>query len=317
MFEERTIRIPKKELHSSESIFVYQHTYSEAYNTQRDNMLQQILADMYIDPDVLEALNDEQKKILFFKMREEQVRRWKEQEENEGKEGIKKEKCRQKKGPCKSVSWLLGSDGDVLVCIIEESDELKSPKLILSELRNKTAANPNTINRAKAEPVKNSLTKPSTAQQTSTEPGIQLLLKKPEELSDSTTVSDEFKQDSGSDQSADDTRGQTDDSDSGSAEEDTGLYRSHMSNTETTVADRLRELQLHRAMKEQLSINSTTHPLDTPTPDTREMKDQDSGLTYGSRVAQLRKNFNTSNTPCVKPPIPCKPAHLLSSSSVR
>ncbi len=50
-------------------------------------------------------------------------------------------------GPCKSVSWLLGSDGDVHVCIIRESDELKSPKLILSELRNKTAASPNTINR--------------------------------------------------------------------------------------------------------------------------------------------------------------------------
>lgn len=292
-------------------------------------MLQQILADMYIDPDVLEALNEEQKKILFFKMREEQVRRWKEREEKEGKEGIKKEKHRQKKGPCKSVSWLLGSDGDVHVCIIGESDELKSPKLILSELRNKTAANPNTINRSKAELVNSSLTKPSRAQQTSTEPGIQLLLKKPEELSDSTTVSDEFKQDSGSDQSADDTRGQTDDSDSGSAEEDTGLYRSHMSNTkmtETTVADRLRELQLHRAMKEQLSINKT-HPLDTPTPDKSTeveselipgvMKDKDSGLTYGGRVAQLRKNFNTSNAPCVKPPIPCKPAHLLASPSVR
>uniref|UniRef100_A0A672Q2D6 SH2 domain-containing protein 4A-like n=1 Tax=Sinocyclocheilus grahami TaxID=75366 RepID=A0A672Q2D6_SINGR len=244
-------------------------------------MLQQILADMYIDPDVLEALNEEQKKILFFKMREEQVRRWKEREEKEGKEGIKKEKCRQKRGPCKSVSWLLGSDGDVHVCIIGESDELKSPKLILSELRNKTVANPNAINRAKAETVKSSLTKPSRTQQTSTEPGIQLLLKKPEELSNSTTVSDESKQDGGSDQSADDTRGQTDDSDSGSAEDDTGLYRSHMSNTETTVADRLRELQLHRAMKEQLSINNKTHPLDTPTPDKGKSTEVESELIPG------------------------------------
>lgn len=50
-------------------------------------MLQQILQDMYIDPDVLDGLNEDQKKTLFSKMRQEQVRRWQEREEKLEREG--------------------------------------------------------------------------------------------------------------------------------------------------------------------------------------------------------------------------------------
>lgn len=36
-------------------------------------MLQQIIKEMYVDPDILEELPQEQKEILFFHIRQEQV----------------------------------------------------------------------------------------------------------------------------------------------------------------------------------------------------------------------------------------------------
>uniref|UniRef100_A0A8C1Q0Z6 Zgc:100829 n=1 Tax=Cyprinus carpio TaxID=7962 RepID=A0A8C1Q0Z6_CYPCA len=123
-------------------------------------MLQQILNDMYIDPDVLDALNDEQKKTLFLKMREEQVRRWKEREEKLEREPLKP---KPKTANSKSVSWLLGRDGDVQVIVIGEMDELKSSKIIYSGFGERKTASvlnnshnhpSNLINRTSAEPVR-------------------------------------------------------------------------------------------------------------------------------------------------------------------
>ncbi|KAJ8014856.1 hypothetical protein DPEC_G00020120 [Dallia pectoralis] len=71
-------------------------------------MLAQILQEMWVDPEILQALSEEQKNTLFLKMREEQVRRWKEREEKEEREGRTREHTKSKKGHSKSVRWLLG-----------------------------------------------------------------------------------------------------------------------------------------------------------------------------------------------------------------
>ncbi|XP_028451051.1 SH2 domain-containing protein 4A isoform X1 [Perca flavescens] len=145
-------------------------------------MLQQILKDMYIDPDVLNALNEDQKKTLFLKMRQEQVRRWKEREEKVERDGGDAE-CKQtkpKQANSKNVSWLLGRDGDVAVIVIGEVDELSS-KFICSGLGEKKAqslqnnANHQTIlkSRKTTEPVRTERENLPPE----TQPGISLNLK--------------------------------------------------------------------------------------------------------------------------------------------
>ncbi|XP_040035798.2 uncharacterized protein LOC120821392 isoform X2 [Gasterosteus aculeatus] len=150
-------------------------------------MLQQILDDMFIDPDVLDALNDDQKKILFLKMRQEQVRRWTEREEKLESEAVDGERKRTapKTANRKNVSWLPGRDGDVAVIVIGERDELNS-KFIHSGFGEKSLQN----NACHQTILKSRTTAPVAAERENTQPGISLNLK-PEPKSASVTREEE------------------------------------------------------------------------------------------------------------------------------
>uniref|UniRef100_A0A8C5LW47 SH2 domain containing 4A n=1 Tax=Leptobrachium leishanense TaxID=445787 RepID=A0A8C5LW47_9ANUR len=97
-------------------------------------MLKQILADMFIDPELLAELSEEQKQILFFKMREEQVRRWKEKEAKLEQNEAGNMSHETKKASKKSVNWKLGADQEVWVWVMGEHSKDKHYDLICDEI---------------------------------------------------------------------------------------------------------------------------------------------------------------------------------------
>lgn len=91
-------------------------------------MLQQILRDLYVDPEILAELDEQQKQTLFCKMREEQVRRWKIWDDKQPIQNHTKNN-----GGKKSVSFLKGIDGEPWVWVMGEHKDDKTIEEILKE----------------------------------------------------------------------------------------------------------------------------------------------------------------------------------------
>ncbi|CAG5992827.1 uncharacterized protein ACNS7B_012346 [Menidia menidia] len=256
-------------------------------------MLAKILEDMWVEPEVLEALSEDQKRILFLKMREEQVRRWREREETEEKEG--RNNSRPKKAARKHVSWLLGRDGDVSVRIIGEVDEFRSSKLLQGLMYNRLHGdNMNGIQTADLQPGRE-------ARQVSFKDDIGLPLTDADE--DPASPNEHLsREDLDSCSTDDDLKDPAEDSDSESGGSPDNindwplLYRPHLGSYG------------NQPLKAQLSDTEIVSPQDRETQYFAE-KSQ-----YGGRVAELRKAFTDdphSRSPAeTKLSIPAKPAHL-------
>ncbi|XP_029021698.1 uncharacterized protein zgc:92242 isoform X2 [Betta splendens] len=247
-------------------------------------MLAEILKNMWVDPEVLEALSDEQKKILFLKMRQEQVRRWREREE---KEGQNNNETRPKNVSSKRVTWLLGRDGDVSVNVIGEMDEFRSSKLLQNLMNNRLSGDKmNGIQTADSRPGRE-------AQQLGFKGDVQLPLADEDHASPNQSSSEEDADSCGAEDDPKDP-GEDSGSESGSGSDNPAdwapLRRPRLSNHGNQPP-----------LKAPLSGTERDGPRDREIVCREEAK-----ADSGGRVAQLRKTFN-SNT---KPPVPAKPADL-------
>lgn len=107
---------------------------SLTFFSQVAKMLQQILRDMWVDPEILAELDETQKQTLFCKMREEQVRRWKEWDDKvQHQTDLMKSRFTKKGKPKKSVNFMMGTDGEPWVWIMGEHPDDKTIEQILEE----------------------------------------------------------------------------------------------------------------------------------------------------------------------------------------
>lgn len=102
--------------------------------------LQEILEKGFVDPEVLMQLGEEQKQILFIKMREEQLRKWRVREAELEKQEQTEEMAQKTrlKNERKGVQWLCGKDGNVWVWVMgEHPDDLTIEQILDNESKEK------------------------------------------------------------------------------------------------------------------------------------------------------------------------------------
>ncbi|KAG8235838.1 hypothetical protein J437_LFUL015630 [Ladona fulva] len=100
-------------------------------------MLQQILKDLWVDPELLAELDEDMKQTLFCHMRQEQIRRWDMWDKQQEEEcSLRERKALQPKSQEKKqsrVQFLMGDDGEPWVWVMGEHADDKTIEEILEE----------------------------------------------------------------------------------------------------------------------------------------------------------------------------------------